>query len=141
MSTNVVMHSPIQSKLRIVRRAARPERTLLIVDDDNCVCNAVSRLFVGRFDRILMANTSGEAASVLSAYTITHLICDYWLGSGEPTGIDLIPKWRKAHTSICRAIVFSGTDLNEIDIPLGVDKILRKPVDLRTIVRETCDPN
>ncbi len=112
--------------LSVAAPQAKQERILLVVDDDPGVCSALIRLLGGNFDLVLTAETAAKAVSFLNTLSITHLICDYWLGSGEPQGVDLIPAWRKQYPSIRRAVLYTANDLAEIPVPISVDRILSK---------------
>jgi DNA-binding NarL/FixJ family response regulator len=78
------------------------------------------------FDLVLTAENSYKAVTLLNSMNVTHLICDYWLGHNEPQGLELISVWRKKYPTIRRAILYTGTDLSDITLPLSVDRILSK---------------
>ena len=130
----VQLQSPVIGSMATSPHLAN--RTLLIVDDDRAVCRALTRLLGRSFETVMSAGSSGDAASILSTSSVTHLICDYWLGRDEPLGVDLVPYWRAHHPSIQCAVIFTGNDIGSIRVPLGVDAVLPKsaePSDLMAI--------
>ncbi len=111
-------------------------KTLLVVDDEAQVRRSLSRILSSMFDDILTAETAAEAEELLDEHTITHLISDHMLkknGKG-PYGAELVPKWRREHSSICRALLITGSDIKMIHAPPEVDKVLSKSVSLEEIL-------
>ncbi len=100
----------------------------LVVDDQVLITKAVARVLGRRFETVLTANTPQEAELHLSTHHVTHLLCDFFLGEGVPTGTELIPRWRAAHPGIVRAILFTGSVLTKIVVPPEVDMLLSKPL-------------
>ncbi|MCP4675871.1 MAG: response regulator [Deltaproteobacteria bacterium] len=101
-------------------------RVLLVVDDDESVCKGLVRLLGNRFEETVTALNPGEAVSMLDTRLVTHIVCDYWLGQGQPLGIDLVATWRKKYSSIQHAVIFTGNDINAIPTTVGVDDIISK---------------
>ena len=116
----------------------KPEAVLLIVDDERTVCRALSRLLDHKVKEILSATNPTEAEIVLRSGRITHLICDHWFGPGQPVGIDLVTRWKKAFPSIQRAVVLTGTDINKLDKGEAVDEILPKVVVPKKLTKALC---
>ncbi len=100
----------------------------LVVDDKILVTKAVARVLGRRFETVLTANTPQEAELHLSSNHVTHLLCDFILGDGVPTGAELIPRWRTAYPGIVRAVLFTGSVLTKIVVPPEADALLSKPM-------------
>lgn len=65
---------------------------------------------------------------------MTALLCDHNLGDGLPTGAELIPRWRAQYPGIARAMLFTGSVREEIDLPPEVDQLLSKPVSVAELL-------
>lgn len=104
---------------------------LVIVDDREDVRNSFARYFRRHFDQVRTASTPAEAEVELSNFPPpTHLVCDYWLGDAQPVGSVLIAKWKALYPTLQRAALVSGSELQEIACPQGVDAVFSKPADL-----------
>jgi len=99
----------------------------LVVDDDPTVAGVAARVLGMLFDQVIVASTPAEAEILLGSHRVTHLLCDYDLGQSQPTGAELIPQWRAAYPYIAQAVLFSGSQAEEIDLPAEVDRLLGKP--------------
>jgi len=110
---------------------------VLVVDDDAQVVGALRRYLSLSFDQVLTAQNSAEAEAALAFASppVTHLVCDYDLGPGEPTGTMLIPRLRAAHPSIRVAVLVTGSALDLADVVPGVDRKFRKPCDVEELTR------
>jgi len=107
---------------------------LLIVEDRPDVGAAFVRYFKRHFQTVLLASDPDQAERLLaSSPSPTHVICDYWLGDAHPVGSVLLPRWRKRFASLKRGILVSGSEIEEIDCPPGVDAIFGKPADMPAI--------
>jgi DNA-binding NtrC family response regulator len=106
-----------------------PKSVLLVVDDEQSVCRALKRMLQHRVANIITALTPAEAESVLQSGKVTHLICDHWFGPGEGLGLELVAKWRKKYHSVEQAVVLTGTDINSLTKPAGVDWVAPKTID------------
>ena len=114
-------------------KRARPRR-LLIVDDDSRLCRMLIRRLISRFDTLYAASTLEEANRRLDLEEITHLICDHHLGDGAPKGTELVARWRREHSSIERAVLFTDEHLYEVAAPAGLDAIVYKTTDFYELV-------
>jgi DNA-binding NtrC family response regulator len=101
----------------------------LIVDDEHPVCFALERMLRRDYRQVFTAFGPDDAAAILEAHPVTHVVCDHWLGPGLPLGIDLIPRWRRRHRTIERAVVLTGADVSGINPPPEVDRVLSKTED------------
>ncbi len=107
---------------------------LLIVEDRSDVGAAFARYFRRYFEAVLVATSPSEAERLLgSTPTPTHVICDYWLGDDQPVGSVLLPKWRQQFGDIQRGVIVSGSEVEEIQCPPGVDGVFAKPADMPAI--------
>ena len=113
------------------------EAVLLVVDDESTVCRAICRILRSRFADIQSACTPEEAVAVLDSRRVTHVLCDYRLGAGQPTGTELVQRWRSQHPSIERAVILTGVEVTQLEAPGGVDAVVPKasdPTDLADIL-------
>ena len=100
------------------------DKVLLVVDDEPAMRKVLERLLGKAFDQILTAADPVEADDKIAANPVTHLVTDCNLGPGLPLGIDLVAGWRERCPTIERAVVFSGTDLSDKEVPGEVDAVL-----------------
>lgn len=100
--------------------------TLLVVDDESAVCRALRRMLRGRVGRIVTAETPEDAEAVLDSTGVTHLICDHYLGPGQPLGMDLAAKWRGRYPTLRRVVILTGRDVKDIEPAGGIDHVLPK---------------
>lgn len=113
---------------------AQKAKILLIVEDRADVGAAFARYFRRYFDQVRVATTPAQAQELLDEQPEpTHVICDHWLGDDYPVGAQLLPRWRREHPSIERCVLVSGSEIEEIDCPAGVDAIFGKPADMPAI--------
>lgn len=104
----------------------RPQTTLLVVDDESAVCRALRRMLGGRVERIVTAETPQDAEAVLSSTAVTHLVCDHFLGPGQPLGTDLALQWRERYPSLVQVVILTGKDTAGIAAGGGIDHVLPK---------------
>ena len=102
------------------------KRTLLIVDDTLNVGRAISRVLGRHFDEVHVVTSGAEGDAVLEKTRVTHLVCDQSLGEEDPPGLELVPRWRKEHPSIERAIILTGFPEESLSATPGVDAIVSK---------------
>ncbi|MDD5306862.1 MAG: hypothetical protein PHU25_06025 [Deltaproteobacteria bacterium] len=102
------------------------KKTLLIVDDEARVAKALTRAMGRYFDEVLSAGTASIASSILAENKVTHVICDHWLGEGDPLGLDLVPEWRRSYPAIERAVIMTGLDEKTLIADSGIDAIVSK---------------
>ena len=111
------------------QKEGKPRR-LLIVDDDPRLCRILARRLTSSFDALRTASSPKEAKRWLDTEEITHLIFDHNLGEGVPKGSELVPRWRREHGSIERAMLFTGELPDEAIETAGLDAIVLKTTDL-----------
>ena len=102
-------------------------RTLLLVDDEAEICKQLRRSLGNEFDRIHTAGTASQADEILSSNTVTHLVCDLYLGNGQPLGDELIRRWRRRWPTIQYAALFTGSRYEKGHSYEKVDHIFIKP--------------
>ncbi len=115
-----------------------PKRTVLIVDDEESVRNALRRLVEGEGHSVLEASEAAEALEILRAQPV-HLIMSDNMMPGM-SGVDLLKLVRVRHPHVLRIILTGDPDpeipvrsINESE----VYRFVRKPWnswDLRTIL-------
>ena len=116
-----------------------PPRTVLVVDDEEHVRNALARMLIEAGCTVLAAESGEEASEILHQHRVQLLISDHNMPG--MSGIELFKEVRRRHPQVLR-IMLTG----EMDSELAVRSIneaevyrfIRKPwsnADLRTIVR------
>jgi CheY-like chemotaxis protein len=103
--------------------------TLLVIDDDTSVCRAIRRLFKGRFNDVVFAETPADAETILASRAVTHVICDHMLGPGRPQGLELASEWKAMFPSIRKVIILTGANVKSFTTPPGIDLVLPKTID------------
>jgi DNA-binding NtrC family response regulator len=104
-----------------------PDAIALLVDDHEGVLRSVSRALEGHFHLVLTATNQEEAEKHLESNRVTHVVCDYDLGEGQPRGTTLLSNWRGQYPGIQRALILTGTQPSTLPpAPIGVDEVLDK---------------
>jgi len=111
------------------------KKVLLIVDDTPNVGRAMARMLNRHFDELHLLTCAAEAAALLGQEPVTHVICDQCLGEGDPPGTDLVPRWRREHPSIERAVILTGLDPTTLLAGPGIDAIVSKLAGSEELVR------
>ena len=106
-----------------VRREAL---SILVVDDDEMICRAVSRLLKRTCDRVYTACSAAEARSILRAHRVDFLLCDFDLDSNECDGATLTTQLRMQFPKIRHAVIFSGELPGQIPPCSAADAIWSK---------------
>ncbi len=104
-------------------------KILLVVDDESSVCRALKRLLRGRVDEIVTAQTPADAETVLRSTPVTHVICDHFLGPGQPNGGDVARNWKVDYPKIKVVAILTGTNIGDIEKAPGIDHLLPKTTD------------
>ena len=107
---------------------------LLIVEDEEILRKHLVRLFVREGFDVAAAGTCAEATRELSGARFRALILDVRLPDGD--GLDLLAELgHDRWPAVTVAITAWTTPENELRAArLGVDRLLRKPIDLRQLV-------
>ena len=109
--------------------AEKTRSVLLVVDDESSVCRALRRLMGDRADEIVTAQTPADAETILHSKPVTHVICDHFLGPGQPKGADIAKEWKGAHPSIRSVIILTGTNVKSLQCTETIDHGLPKTTD------------
>jgi CheY-like chemotaxis protein len=110
-------------------------RQALVVDDEPIFCRAMSRLLGRAFDEVHLAGSPEEAEAILASKPITHLICDYRLGSNLPPGTVYIDKWRAEYPGITRAVVLTGALDYYVKASDGIDSVRAKGIEPEEVLK------
>ena len=118
------------------------EHTILIVDDEKSILNAIKRSLSGENYQILTADNPQEALRLLATNQFSVIISDYTMPS--MSGADLLGIVRKKQPRCIRIMLTGGTETeivpNEIaDSILHCQRLITKPWDddqLRQAIRE-----
>jgi DNA-binding NtrC family response regulator len=102
-------------------------RVLLVVDDEPAIVSLLRRSLGYDFDRIHVAGRASDAESILAEHTVTHLVCDLYLGNDEPLGDELIRRWKRRWPTIRYAALFTGSTYEKGLTYEKVDNIFMKP--------------
>lgn len=121
----------------------RPARTVLVVDDEEHVRDALTRLLGDAGCGVLVAESGEEALGILRQHVVQLLISD----NNMPgmSGLELFKEARRLHPHMLRIMLTGDTDpelavrsINEAE----VYRFIRKPwnnADVRTIVQLAFD--
>ncbi|MEO8119594.1 MAG: EAL domain-containing protein [Rhodoferax sp.] len=115
-------------RLPMMSPNAPPVSTLLVVDDDTHIQNAIKRLLRSENIQVLCASSAGEALDVLTQHTVGVIMSDQQM-PGQ-TGIELLAQVKRLYPDAIR-ILFTGypefTSVIEA-VNLGaLHKVLTKP--------------
>jgi DNA-binding NtrC family response regulator len=106
---------------------AHLQRVLLIVDDEEDIYKLLKRSLGSEFDQVHVAGCAADAESILGSHTVTHLICDLYLGGSDPLGDVLIRRWKQRWPTIQYAALFTGSTYEKDHSYEKVDHIFMKP--------------
>lgn len=111
---------------------------LLIVDDEQTICFALTEFFRLRAYKVDSATTEAEAEELLSRTCYEIVITDLSLsGRGGTEGLDLLALIRREY-SLTRTVILTAYGSAEVEAvarQLGVDAFLHKPPPLAQIAR------
>ena len=107
--------------------AANGGRVLLIVDDEIEICRLLERSLARDFDQVHTAGSAADANAILEQHAVTHVVCDLYLGRGEPLGDELIRTWKQSWRTIQYAALFTGSTYEKDHTYERVDHIFMKP--------------
>ncbi len=116
-----------KSRQETRRDAAHTPRVLLIVDDEIDICKLLERSLRGDFEQIHVAGCAADADAILASHPVTHVVCDLYLGSGDPLGDELIRRWKQRWPTIQYAALFTGSTYEKDHTYEKVDHIFMKP--------------
>ncbi|MCK9522140.1 MAG: hypothetical protein M0R76_03735 [Proteobacteria bacterium] len=102
---------------------------LLIIDDESAVCRALKRTFRDQVSSIVVASNAADAQAIVAQEMVTHVLCDQWLGPGQPLGTELVRGWKAQHASIRRILILTGTLAPLVSLPGDIDMVLTKTTD------------
>jgi FixJ family two-component response regulator len=119
------------------------QETLLLVDDEQDVVDALARTVRNGGYRILEATSGGRALEVLAQEHVDLLISDITMP--DMSGLDLLRRVRRSHPRVLRFVLTGNASLESAIAAINdgeVDKYLTKPWDtaeLRATIREVLD--
>jgi CheY-like chemotaxis protein len=103
---------------------------ILVIDDEHLVARMLGRVLKKFATHIYLASSPSEARFVLQNHPVNFIICDYNLGAGVPSGVELITALRKEFSGVTHAVIFSGEDRDTIPPSAAADAVLQKNTDL-----------
>lgn len=115
------------------------ERTLLLVDDEENITSALTRLLRRDGYRILRANSGREGLEVLARNQVGVIISDQRMP--EMTGTEFLSKVRELYPDTIRIVLSGYTDLNSVTDAINrgaIYKFLTKPWE-DDLLRENID--
>jgi EAL domain-containing protein (putative c-di-GMP-specific phosphodiesterase class I)/CheY-like chemotaxis protein len=121
------------SKQLIDRKA--PERTLLVVDDEENVLHAIRRLLRSEGYRVLVAASGEEALELLAGNDVGVILSDQRMPG--MSGSELLQKVRKMHPEIVRIILSGYSEASTITEAINkgeIYKYITKPWDNNELV-------
>ncbi|MCP4606902.1 MAG: response regulator [Proteobacteria bacterium] len=127
------MPSFLVSNMPSANASSFKQKVLLIVDKNELVRKTILSNFRHKFDQIFATEDFMQAEIVLENNAVTHVICGQILNENDLSGNDIIPQWRWLYPSIRRAVILTGTNLDDFQLSDGVDSVLPKPSSLTSI--------
>jgi len=115
----------------MLQPAPAPRPSILVVDDEPPVCEAVTAALADRYTTHA-ATCGADAVAVLRAHAISGIILDAFLQHEH--GLDLVPRFRQL--SAARILILTGQGSEALaaqGIWMGVDGYLKKPVAIATL--------
>jgi diguanylate cyclase (GGDEF)-like protein len=109
---------------------ARPERTLLLVDDEENILAALKRLLRRDGYRILTANGGSQALELLAQNKVDVIVSDQRMPN--MTGVEFLRRARTIHPDTVRIVLSGYTELQSITDAINegaIYKFLTKPWD------------
>lgn len=106
----------------------KPERVLLVLDDEPNILTALTRLLRRDGYRVLSTNSPGEAFDLLAAHPVGVVLCDQRLP--EMTGTEFLRRVKDLHPDVVRIVLSGYTELNSVIDAVNrgaVYKFLTKP--------------
>jgi cyclic di-GMP phosphodiesterase len=104
--------------------------TLLIVDDEEAIRNALKRFLVGKGYEVLTAATGAEALHALRRHKLAGLLLDIRLP--DVSGVDLVPQLLEVDPAVAIVMLTAVNEAASATLCLqrGAMEYLTKPVDL-----------
>ncbi|WP_298576794.1 EAL domain-containing protein [uncultured Luteimonas sp.] len=103
--------------------ATRPERTLLLLDDEENMLRSLVRLFRRDGYKVLTANTVREALDLLASNTVQVIVSDQRMP--DMSGTEFLAKVRELYPDTVRMILSGYTDLATITEAINRGSIYR----------------
>jgi CheY-like chemotaxis protein len=106
------------------------KKSVLVVDDSDQICRMMKRRLTPFFEKVFTAADPKEATRILEEHEVTHVLCDFDLGTGvgegDATGYLFVTLWRREFSNIERAVIFTGADPGRLARPEEVDAVVCK---------------
>ena len=99
------------------------KHTILIVDDDSGVRNALARALRGEDYAVLFAESCAAAREILSREHLDLLLCDHQMP--EMSGLEFIKEVRASHAGILRIMMSGHADVEVLAEAINVGEIYR----------------
>ena len=104
-------------------RSTRPERTLLLLDDEDNVLRALVRLFRRDGYKVLTASTVREAFDLLASNPVQVIVSDQRMP--DMSGTEFLAKVRELYPDTVRMVLSGYTDLATITEAINRGSIYR----------------
>ncbi len=130
----------IYSKNNIFQLSPMPAKTLLLVDDEPNILNALKRLLRRDGYTILTATSGEEGLEALKKQQVGIIISDYRMPA--MTGIEFLSRVKESYPDTIRIVLSGFSDLDTVTDAINqgnIYKFISKPWDdaqLRTVIQE-----
>ena len=114
-----------------------PQRTLLVIDDEPDILNAISRLFRKRYD-VLTAQSVAEGERLIERHDVHVVLADQRMP--RSTGIELFRRLHSSHPDIVRVLFTGYTSTDEVIDAINQGHVYRylskpwRPSELRLFI-------
>lgn len=129
----------VSAKQTRMPKAQVPTRTLLVIDDEPDILDAIKRLFRKRC-RVLVAQTISEGKRLIETEDIQVVLADQRLPKGS--GIELFADIRTSHPHIVRVLFTGYTNIDHVIDAINEGHVYRyiskpwKPLELRLFIEQ-----
>lgn len=120
--------------------ANKPERVLLIVDDEASIIASLNRLLRRHGYRILTTTSASEGFDLLATHPVGVVVCDQRMPG--MTGTEFLRRVKELHPHIVRIVLSGYTELNSVIDAVNrgaVYKFLTKPWEDETLLESLDD--
>jgi EAL domain-containing protein (putative c-di-GMP-specific phosphodiesterase class I)/FixJ family two-component response regulator len=120
--------------------ADKPERVLLVVDDEMSILSSLNRLLRRHGYRIFTTTSTSEGFDLLATHPVGVVVCDQRMPG--MTGTEFLRRVKELHPHVVRIVLSGYTELNSVIDAVNrgaVYKFLTKPWDDETLMESLDD--
>lgn len=122
-------------RIQVAAEDSRPERYVLVVDDEPNVLSALRRLLRPTDLHLVATSSVQEAFNLLATHPVGVVVCDQRMP--EMTGTEFLRRVKELHPAAVRIVLSGYTDLNSVIDAVNrgaIYKFLTKPWDDQALI-------